>query len=43
MKRNSRGLLDDLKTSLEENQEIAPVLGAVAGAILATATERYGA
>ncbi len=41
--RSSRGVLDDITTALEENQEITAIGGAIAGAFLATATERYGA
>ena len=41
--RNIRGVFDDVRTALGENQDITAVLGAIAGAFLATAVERYGA
>jgi uncharacterized membrane protein len=43
MMRNIRGVLDEIGISLEENQEIAAIVGAAAGVFLATAAERYGA
>lgn len=41
--RSIRGVFDDVRTALGENQDITAVLGAIAGAFLATAVERYGA
>ncbi len=41
--RGVRGVLDDISTSLEEDQGLTAVLGAIAGAFLAFAIERYGA
>lgn len=40
--RNFRGVVDDLSTALEENLEITTIAGAVLGALLATAIDRYG-
>jgi len=40
--RNVRGVIDDLRTALRENQEFAPILGAALGALSAVAVERYG-
>ena len=40
--RGIRGVLDDIGTSLEENQGLTAVVGAIAGGFLAIATERYG-
>ena len=40
--RGIRGVLDDIGTSLEENQGLTAGIGAIAGASLAIATERYG-
>ncbi len=41
--RGVRGVLDDISTSLEEDQGLTAVFGAIAGGFLAFAIERYGA
>lgn len=40
--RNIRGILDDVTSSLEEDQGLTAILGAIAGGFLAAAIERYG-
>ncbi len=41
--RSIRGVLDDVSTSLQEDRGLTAVFGAIAGGLLATAIERYGA
>ena len=38
--RNNRGMLEDFRTAVGENQEITAILGTVVGFVLATVLER---
>ena len=40
--RNVRGLIEDFRTARREDQAVTPVVGALGGAALAFAVERYG-